>query len=73
LALFHTLFNVLGVIIFLPFVGLLSRMLVKFYPEFKPILTVYIDKTATEVSEAAAAALRKEICHLLQECQLYNL
>ena len=73
LALFHTLFNVLGVIIFFPFVGLLSRLLVKFYPEYKPILTVYIDKTPTEVSEAATAALRKEICHLLQECQLYNL
>jgi phosphate:Na+ symporter len=73
LALFHTLFNVLGVIIFFPFVGLLSRMLVKFYPEFKPILTVYIDKTPTEVPDAATAALRKEIFHLLQECQLYNL
>ena len=73
LALFHTLFNILGVIIFFPFVGLLSRMLVKLYPEFKPILTVYIDKTPTEVSEAATAALRKEIWHLLQECQLYNL
>ena len=73
LALFHTLFNVLGVIIFFPFVGLLSRMLVKFYPEFKPILTIYIDKTPTEVLEAATDALRKEIFHLLQECQLYNL
>ena len=73
LALFHTLFNVLGVVIFFPFVGLFSRMLVKIYPEFKPILTVYIDKTPIEVSEAATAALRKEICHLLQECQLYNL
>ena len=73
LALFHTLFNVLGVVIFFPFVGLFSRMLVKSYPDYKPILTVYIDKTPTEVSEAATAALRKEICHLLQECQLYNL
>lgn len=73
LALFHTLFNVLGVIIFFPFVGLLSRMLVKLYPDYKPILTVYIDKTPTEVSEAATAALRKEISHLLQECQLYIL
>jgi phosphate:Na+ symporter len=73
LALFHTLFNVLGVIIFFPFIGLFSRMLVKIYPDYKPLLTVYIDKTPTEVSEAATTALRKEICHLLQECQLYNL
>lgn len=73
LALFHTLFNVFGVIIFFPFVGLLARMLVKFYPEYKPVLTVYIDQTPIEVSDAATDALRKEIRHLLQECQLYNL
>jgi phosphate:Na+ symporter len=73
LALFHTLFNVLGVILFFPFVGLFSRLLVKLHPDYKPILTVYIDKTPTEVTDAATDALRKEICHLLQECQLYNL
>lgn len=73
LALFHTLFNVLGVLIFLPFVGYLSRMLVKLYPDRKEILTEYIDKTTTEVPDAAMAALRKEVGHLMQECQLYNL
>jgi phosphate:Na+ symporter len=73
LALFHTLFNVLGVILFFPFVGLFAKLLVKLYPDYKPVLTVYIDKTPTEVTDAATAALRKEIQHLLQECQLYNL
>ena len=73
LALFHTLFNVFGIILFFPFVGLLSSLLVKLYPDYRPILTVYIDKTPTEVPDAATAALRKEIHHLLQECQLYNL
>jgi phosphate:Na+ symporter len=52
---------------------LFSSLLVKLYPDYKPILTVYIDKTPTEVTDAATAALRKEIHHLLQECQLYNL
>jgi phosphate:Na+ symporter len=73
LALFHTLFNVLGVLIFFPFVGMLSRALVKLIPDYRPILTVHIDKTPTEVPDAATDALRKEIHHLLQECQLYNL
>ena len=73
LALFHTLFNVLGVIVFFPFVGLLSRILLKLFPDYKPVLTVYIHKTPTEVSDAATDALRKEIFHLLQECQLYTL
>ena len=73
LALFHTLFNILGVIIFFPFLGLLSRLLIKIYPDYKTILTVYLDQTPPEITDAATAALRKEIGHLLQECQLYNL
>jgi phosphate:Na+ symporter len=59
LALFHTLFNILGVILFFPFVGLFSRLLVRLYPDYKPILTVYINNTPSEVPEAATAALRK--------------
>lgn len=73
LALFHTLFNVLGVLLFLPFIGLLARALVRFYPDRKAVLTVFIDKTPTEVADAAIAALKKEIHHMLEECQLYNL
>jgi len=73
LALFHTLFNILGVVLFFPFLGLLSRLLVRIYPEHKTILTVYLHQTPTEITDAATAALRKEIGHLLQECQLYNL
>ncbi len=73
LAFFHTLFNVLGVIIFFPFMGLLTRMLVRFYPDHKAVLSMYIGKTPVEVTEAAATALQKEVRHLLEECQIYNL
>ena len=73
LALFHTIFNFLGVLIFFPFLGLLSRLLMKVYPDFKTILPVYLDQTPSEITDAATAALKKEIGHLLQECQLYNL
>jgi len=73
LALFHTIFNCLGVLIFLPFLGPLSRLLTRVYPDFKPILTVYLDQTPPEITDAATAALKKETGHLLQECQLYNL
>ena len=73
LALFHTLFNVLGVVLFFPFLGPLSRVLINIYPDCKTILTVYLDQTPTEITDAATAALRKETGHLLQECQLYNL
>ena len=73
LALFHTLFNTLGVVIFLPFVGLLSRILFRLFPEHKAILTLYIDKTPPAVPDAATMALKKEVHHLLEESQFYNL
>jgi phosphate:Na+ symporter len=60
-------------VIFFPFVGLISRALVWLYPEHRTVLTEYLDKTSTEVTDAAETALRKEVGHLLQECQLYNL
>jgi phosphate:Na+ symporter len=73
LALFHTLFNALGVVMFFPFVGLLSRGLHKLFPDYRAILTLYIDKTPPEVPDAATMALKKEIHHLLEESQFYNL
>jgi phosphate:Na+ symporter len=73
LALFHTLFNIIGVLIFFPFIGMLSRALIKAFPDRKEILTVFLGNTPTEVPDAATASLRKEILHLFEECQLYNL
>jgi len=73
LALFHTFFNILGVIIFFPFIGLLGRGLMRVFPHRRTILTVYLDRTPVEVVDAAAASLTREIGHLLEECQLYNL
>ena len=72
LAFFHTLFNIIGVILFFPFVGVLARLLSKIYPDHKTVLSVYIHNTPAEVIDAAAAALKNEISHLLQECQLYG-
>lgn len=73
LALFHTLFNVIGVIVFFPFMGILTKMLVRFIPDRRSVLTLFIDKTPTAETMAATAALKKEINHLLEECQLYCL
>ena len=73
LALFHSLFNFIGVVVFIPFIGLLARFLIRTFPNHKEILTVYLNNTPTEVPEAATASLRKEILHLFEECQLYSL
>jgi phosphate:Na+ symporter len=73
LALFHTIFNITGVIIFLPIVKTMTRFLVKLFPEQKAQLCVHIPNTPAEEVEAAVVALKNEIIHLLQECQLYTL
>ncbi len=73
LALFHTLFNVIGVLLFFPFIGILARYLVKMFPDRKEVLTVFLRNTSTEMPDAAISSLRQEILHLFEECQLYNL
>ena len=73
LALFHTFFNVTGVVIFLPFIPVVTRLLVRFLPEQKQSLSVFLDATPVEEIDAACVALKNEIIHLLQECQLYTL
>ena len=56
LALSHTVFNVLGVTLFSPFLGPFSRYLEKLYPDLWTILTVYIGKTPPTVTDAAIAS-----------------
>ena len=73
LALFHTLFNFIGVVVFFPFIGILARFLIRTFPDRKEILTVYLTDTPIEVPEAAITSLRKEILHLFEECQHYTL
>jgi phosphate:Na+ symporter len=73
LALFHTVFNVTGVLIFIPVVGLMTRFLVKLFPERKEQFCVHITNTPIEEVETAVVALKNEIIHLLQECQMYTL
>jgi phosphate:Na+ symporter len=61
LATFHTLFNLLGAIIFLPFVAQFARYVVRLVPERGPVLTRHLDKSLLDLPhvavEAAARAL----------------
>lgn len=73
LALFHTIFNVTGVLIFLPVVQVMTVFLVKLFPAHKERVCVYIDNTPAEEIDTAVIALKNETVHLLQECQWYTL
>ncbi len=71
-ALFHTLFNVVGVILFFPLIPFMAGRLEQLFIEKKPVLARYIINTSPEVPDAAIAALRKEIQHQLHLSMLYT-
>jgi phosphate:Na+ symporter len=64
-ALFHTIFNVTGVLVFFPLIPILAVYLERFCPEKRTVLAQYIVNTTPEVTEAAIVALRKEILNQL--------
>lgn len=65
LALFHTVFNVTGVILFYPLMPWLSRFVQNMNPSKTPELSEYINNTPPEIPEAAIVSIRKEILHQL--------
>lgn len=61
LALFHTIFNVMGVCIFYPLVPTLALKAEHWIPEHTAQLSSYIHKTDPEIHDAGIEAFRKEI------------
>jgi len=65
LALFHTIFNVLGVVLFYRFIPALAVKAEQWIPEKETRLSVYIHKTDPAVAEAGMEAFRKEVGYQL--------
>lgn len=65
IAAFHTLFNIMGVILFFPAISKLAVNLERIFPERRAVLARFICNTSPEVPEAALAALRREVLHQL--------
>ncbi len=59
LAAFHTLFNVLGVALLLPFAGRFSRMVARAVPERRGVVTRYLDSSVGEIGPVAVEAARR--------------
>ncbi|KAG1654006.1 hypothetical protein GQR58_025272 [Nymphon striatum] len=68
LAIFHTLFNLIGVIVMLPFIGKLVNVLNRLLPEKsrKVAEPEYLSKSSIEIPEVALEAVRKETLNLYQ-------
>ena len=73
IALFHTLFNVLGVMIWLPFIGLLAGWLHRFFKREPEHVTLYLHNVSTDMPDVALEALHKEIDHLSDEIEQFAL
>jgi phosphate:Na+ symporter len=65
IAAFHTLFNLVGVVLFYPAIPFLVRFLQRFFPEKKTVLSRFIHNTSAQVPEAAMTALHNEVLHQL--------
>lgn len=65
LALFHTLFNVLGVLLVAPFTKYLVKYLLSIFKEKDTDAKAkYLDETVINLPEAALSAIKKEVEHL---------
>jgi phosphate:Na+ symporter len=66
LAVFHTIFNLLGIIVMLPFIGRLVRFLESLFTreEIPVSQPRYLTDSAIEYPETAAEAIRKETLHV---------
>lgn len=73
LVFFHSLFNLLGLFIFLPILKPFSRWLSTFFVEKKVPYTRYLHTTPAEVPEAAKVALHNELNHLLVKVLAINI
>jgi phosphate:Na+ symporter len=67
IAIFHTLFNVLGVLIFLPFINILVKWLERMFPVKSDEVTIFINNVSHDLPEAALKALNEETKHLFYE------
>jgi len=73
LALFHTLFNVLGVVLFSPFIPYLANFLNRFFKKTQTPLAKYIVKVPTDIPEVAIEAARNEAKHLFMNSLEFGL
>ena len=67
LALFHTIFNLLGVLIFIPFINILADFLGKLFVIKELTVTKYIHLATTTNPEPALVALRDETTYLFSK------
>jgi phosphate:Na+ symporter len=69
---FHSVFNLIGIVLFLPFIRPFARYLNKLFVIKKPVLSRYLHQITPDVTEAGLLAVRNETSHLIQRIILLN-
>ena len=69
---FHSLFNLIGILIFLPLIGVLSRWLGQRFVEAEAPLLRYIKSGETAVPEAALQNISRETFRLIDQAAALN-
>lgn len=70
---FHSSFNALGILIFLPFLGAFEKLLNRFFIGDSHHACIHIHKVSTEVPEASIEAIRLELQNFAQSVLHFNL
>ncbi|HFS85300.1 MAG TPA: Na/Pi cotransporter family protein, partial [Epsilonproteobacteria bacterium] len=73
LALFHTIFNLLGIILLTPFIGLLANVLDHWFKKVHLVPTKYIHHVDISIPDAAFVALRNEVANLFIKSLKFSL
>lgn len=73
LALFHTFFNLLGVVLLAPFIPFMARHLKKMFIQVEPVPTKYIHLVDPKIPDTALIALRNEVSRLFVKTMKFAL
>ncbi|MGE4295741.1 MAG: Na/Pi cotransporter family protein [Campylobacterales bacterium] len=73
LAIFHTLFNVMGVALFTATIPMLALWLGRRFTRTEVKITKHIDSVSPQIAEASVVALKNEALHLLKEVMRFSL
>lgn len=73
IAILHTLFNLIGVMIWYPFIPFLTAFTQRYFKKKKEQITHFISNVSADVPEIALEALIKEIDHLTKKIEEYAL
>ena len=73
IAMFHTIFNMVGVILWFPFIHPLAEGLHHFFKKEAVYATLYLHNVSVEIPAVALEALSKEIAHLSDEVERFAL